>query len=107
MPIGQQQGGDIRLVQDVGELMSAVGWVDVDEGGTDAGGRELRDDPLRPVGGPDADVFATLDAKGEQSTSDLADMVLKLSVAAAVSKLAEDEGVAVTAALGGPCQHLS
>ena len=63
-------GGDERLradlVQGVLELRRAIGGIDVDENEPDAGGRELRDQPLGPVRSPDPDPVPLVEAETQE-----------------------------------------
>ena len=52
---------------EVGQLVGAVGGVDVDQYGADLCGGELGQDPLGVVGGPDADVLPRPDRCGFSS----------------------------------------
>ena len=45
----------------IGELMNAVGRIDIDEDRANLAGGELGEDPLGDVHRPDADMFAWLD----------------------------------------------
>src|SRR5262245_24344358 len=86
--------------------MSAVRRINIDEDGPDVGGGELGDDPLRPVGGPDADVFAAPDAQRHQGAGEPADVGLELAVGAVVAELREDGGVVVAEASRGTGEHV-
>src|SRR5262249_11840135 len=105
-PIGQEQRSDVGLLEDVCEFMGAVGRVDVDQNGADVCGGELGQDPLRPVGGPNAEVVAALDAEGHQGTGQFANVRLKFRVAAAVAQLGKDQGIAVGVAFDGLLERL-
>ena len=104
--VGEQQHGDVGLLEDVLQFVGAVGGVDVDQHGARVGGGELDHDPLRPVGGPDADVLAAADAERHQGAGRLPDLGVKRGVAAAVVQPGEHQGVAGAVALGGLGQHL-
>ena len=65
-PADYHQGVDLRLFQQVGQFVGAVGRVDGNQGRADFGSGVLRQQPLHVVGGPDADVLALLDAQGHQ-----------------------------------------
>ena len=104
--IGQQERRDVRLVQDILKLVGAVSWVDVDEDGPDAPRRELRDDPLRPIRRPDADVLATLHVKGEQTASHPLYVGVEVAIASPAVEPGEDERVVIAEAIDSVRQHL-
>ena len=89
-------GGDERLranlVESVPELRGAVGGVDVDENEADAGGRELRDQPLGPVRGPDPDPVPPIEAKAEETGREPVHPAGELRVGPALPGGPEDGG---------------
>ncbi len=93
--VGQQKGGNVRLGQDVGQLVSAIGRVDIDQDRANRGRGKLSDDPLRPVGGPDANVLSARHAQGKQSAGQAANLRVEVAVTAAVVQPREDEGVMI------------
>ena len=83
------------LVDDVGELVGAVGRVDVDQDRADLRGRELDERPLGAVGSPDADAVALLDARTDQAAGDLVDVAVELGPRPPATARALDERLAV------------
>ena len=96
----ENQGGELGLLQQVGQLVGAVGGVDVDQDGADLGGGELGQHPLGVVGGPDADVLAFLDADGHQAAGDALHLGVELAVGEPVAGGGVDECFAVGIAVG-------
>ncbi len=100
--IGKKKGGDIRLIQDIFQLMSAVSGIDVDENRAHLGDGKLQDHPLGPIRGPDADVLAPLDADGHQSASTFLNLVVKFSIGTPVRQPRKNQSIVVRKALGRP-----
>ena len=84
-----------RLVGDVGELVGAVGRVDVDQDGADLRGGELHQRPLGAVRPPDADAVALADARTDQAARDGVDVGLQLRPGPAPPARALDQRLAV------------
>src|SRR5439155_7412748 len=104
--VGQKQRGDVGLVQDVLKLVRPIRRVDVDEDRANLRDGELGNDPLRPVGRPDADVLAGLDTKGKQAASDLFHVQLEFAVASPVSKPGKNKAAGLALPLGGSSKTL-
>ena len=94
-PLGGDQQLATRLVEHELKLAGAVGGVDVDQDRADLGGGVLGDDPLGPVGRPDADPVALGDAQAEQGVGEGIDLVLQLRVGEAQPGGDVDQGEAV------------
>ena len=69
-----------RLVHRVGELVGAVGRVDVDQDGADLGAGVLRDRPLRAVRRPHPHPVALLDPRADQAPSEGVHVPVELGV---------------------------
>ena len=69
-----------RVVDRVGELVGAVGRVDVDEDGADLRRGELGDRPLRTAGRPHADPVALREPPGDQAAGEQVDVVVELAI---------------------------
>ena len=82
------------LVDRVFELASTIGRVDVDEDQADPRGRELRDEPLVPVGGPDAHPIAAPQAEREQAGRKLVGLAFHVVPRQAQAFRVEDRSVA-------------
>ena len=96
----EDQRGELGLLEQVGQLVGAVGRVDVDQDGADLGGGELGQHPLGVVGGPDADVLAFLDADGHQAAGDALDLGVEPAIGEPVAGGAVDQGFTVGIAAG-------
>ena len=96
----EHQGGELGLLQEVGQFMGAVGGIHIDQHGADLGGGELGQDPLGVVGGPDANVLAFLDADGHQAAGDAFHLGAELAVGEPIRGGGMDEGLAVGVAVG-------
>ena len=70
----------LRLAQGELKFIEAVGGVDRDENRADFGSSELRHDPGRAVGGPDADPLALLHAQPQQRPRDAIHLHKKLCI---------------------------
>jgi hypothetical protein len=88
---GDQQAGP-RLAQRVGELVRAVGRVDVDEDRPDPRRRVLHEHPLGAVGRPDADPLAALHAEPQQPGGQRVDARAELGIGPADALAGGDEG---------------
>ena len=75
--------------------MGAVGRVEVDEDGADAGGGVLDEHPLRAVGAPDADAVTLLDAGREEAAGQVVDRGVELRVRQAHVLEGDDERLVV------------
>ena len=69
-----------RLSHDIGELMAAIGRVDIDQYRADLGRGELQQSPLRTVRRPDADPVAGVDPAGQQAQGQRRDVGVELGV---------------------------
>ena len=76
----EDQGGELGLLQKVGQFVGAVGGVDVDQDGADLGGGELGEYPLGVVGGPDAHVLSLSDPDGHEAAGDAFHLGVELAV---------------------------
>ena len=83
------------LVHDVGELVGAVGRVDVDQDRADLRRGELHERPLGAVGSPDPDPVALLDARADQAARDVVDVAVELGPRPAATARALDQRLAV------------
>ena len=103
----QHQGGELRLFQEVRQLVGAVGGIDVDQHRADLGGGKLGQDPLGVVGGPDSDVLALFDSDGHQATGDALNLRVKLEVGEPVSGGRVDQGFPIGVTIGLQVQHVA
>ena len=101
------QQADAGLAQRVLQLGRLVGGVDRDEDRADAGGRELRHDPLVAVRRPDPDAVALAHAARQQRARRPVDLLPQLGVGRAVALVGHDERFPVREALGGLAQVLA
>ena len=90
-----------RLVQRVSQLLRLVGRVEANQDRADPGGGVLDDDPLEPVGGPDADPVARLDTVRQQRLGQAGRGVPELAVGGAIRLCRRHERLAVAVALDG------
>ena len=86
------------LVQHVGQLVAAVGRVDVDQDRADLRGRVLHEHPLGAVRRPDADPVALGDAQRQQAERERVDVGVQLAVGPAPVRRHVDQRLAVAAA---------
>ena len=90
------------LVDGIGELVGAVGRVDVDQDRADLRGRQLGQHPLGAVGRPDADPVAHLDAGADQPARHGVDVAVELGVGPATPGGALHQCLATTVRGDGP-----
>ncbi|GBD36744.1 hypothetical protein HRbin36_01872 [bacterium HR36] len=99
--VGQEQRGDVRLVEHIFQFVQAISWVDVDENGTNGGGSKLQNHPLGPICCPNTDVFLMLDAKPQQGASGAMYFLSKLLPGAAEAQLWKHQRLALGPAFDG------
>ena len=87
--------------------MGAVGRVDGNQHGADAGGGELGHNPFGVVGGPQGNVIALFDAQGHQATGNLVALFLELSPGVAQVPVHVDQGIPVAEPVGLSVQQVS
>ncbi len=104
MRLGAEQQPQPRLVQGVGQLVRAIGRVDVDQDRADLGGGVLHDRPLRAVRRPDADPVALGDARGDQAAGQGVHVGVERGVGPAPPGRHLDQGVAVAVLGDDPLQ---
>ena len=93
-----------RLAQHEGQLVGAVGRVDVDEDCADCSGGVLRQYPLGAVRRPDGDPITLVDTNLEQATSDAIDISAELGIGPPPPCWSVDHRVPVAEAGDGPAQ---
>ena len=96
-----------RLVDGVGELVGAVGRVDVDEDRADLRRGVLRDRPLGAVGCPHTDAVALDDAARDQPPREQVDVVVELAVGPAPPGAELDERLMVRMSSHGAVEVVS
>ena len=94
------------MIEDVLQLLGAVGGINVDQDRAHLGRRKLGQHPLRPVCGPDAHVLTLLDAQGHERQGHLFHAARKLVIAAAVEAMRKDQAITLAEALDGLGKHL-
>ena len=102
----EKQDLDARLTQDVAKLKGAIGRIDIDQHGPDAGGRQGEQDPFDAVGGPQTDAVTRFDTEPGQAAGGSFDRCLEFGVGQPGALMADDEGVFGGAAADGVGKHL-
>ena len=97
----EEDGLDPGALEDVGQVVGAVGRVDVDQDGADACGGDLQVNPLDAARGPHANAVSGADAETVEAGGGLFDLLLELVVGEAQVLVAGDDGVAGPVAFGG------
>ena len=92
------------LVDRVGQLVGAVGGVDVDQDGAGLRGGVLQDRPLRAVRRPDADAVALRDAGAHEAAGQGGDVAVELGPGPAPAAGHLDERLAVGVRRGGAAE---
>ena len=92
--LDQGQPADFRLGQRIFEFGRPVRRIDRHQHHADAGRGELQQDPLRPVGGPNAESIAAAESEGQQAAGDAIDFPVEFRPGKADSFLAEDHRIA-------------
>jgi hypothetical protein len=103
----QEQRLAFRLSQHVLQLAGTVERIDADQYRPDLRGRELRDDPLRGIGRPDADPVTRSDAKAQETPSSQLDLVPQFAKGVAQVLMAHDETIAIRITRGGIIEDLT
>ena len=99
--LAEEEGADAGLLEDVAELVRAVGGVDVDQDDAGAGGGVLHEDPLDAVAGPDAGAVAGRESEAGESAGDAGGFAIEFTPGEADVLMADDEGFAVRETGGG------
>ena len=102
--LGAEQQPQPRLVDGVGELVGAVGRVDVDQDRADLGGGVLRDRPLRAVRRPHPDPVALLDPGADQPPGERVHVAVELGVGPSPPGGELDQRLVVAVRRDGPLE---
>ena len=94
-----------RALQGELQLVGAVGGIDVDQGGSGAGGAHVHHHPLDAVGGPDADAVAAPYAQRPEAAGDAVGLGRELGPCEALLLVAGGHGEAVGIAAGGAVEQ--
>ena len=101
---GGEQHADLGLSKHVGQLVAAVGRVDVDQDHADPGGGVLHQHPVHAVRGPDAHPVADPRRTREQAAGQVVDRGVELGIAQPAAGAVLDHRVPVRMAGGGARQ---
>jgi len=102
--VGEQEGGGVGLMQDVGELAGAVAGVEGDDHEAQARGGVLGDEPQRAVGEPDRQRVTAAEAEGGKAVGEGVDTRAKVGEGDA--RAAEHDGRSRAVTLRHCDQHL-
>ena len=103
--IGEDQGGGVRLRQDVRELVGLVARVERHDDGAEPGARLLGDEPGRPVRHPDRDIVPGRDAQRGESARQGRGALAERRVGDAL--VGRDDRVAIGIPGGDHVEHLA
>ena len=102
--VGQEQGGGVGLLEDVGELVSAVAGIEADDHDAEARGGVLSDEPERTIGQPDRQRAPATESERGQARGK--GIHAPPEVRERDPLVSEDDGLAGAVALGHGGQHL-
>jgi hypothetical protein len=78
--VGEEEGGRVRLAEDIAELLGLVARVERRHDGADHAAGVLGDKPGRPVGQPEGDLVILPDAEGQERPGEAPRLAVKVGV---------------------------
>ena len=93
--LAEEEGANARLLQDVAELVRAIGGVDIDQHHPRAGGSVLHENPLDAVAGPNARAVAGRQSETRQAARHARGFAVEFTPGEARILMAHHQGFAV------------